>query len=274
MFTQQILLSLVPQTAPPPVEGWNISLLSFVTSFSVLSEGTAPSGVFFKPDGSKMFVSDDDNNAIYEYTLSTPWNIGTASYTNNQLSVATRDTNPSGVFFSPDGLKIFVSGNSSNSILLYTLSSAWDITTASYTTQFSVNTQDDIPTDVFFKPDGTIMYVSGARNDSVYQYGLSTAWDISTASYIQAYSVATQDGAPESVFFRTNGTKMYIVGPNSDAVHEYNLNTAWDISTASFLQSKSISAQDGLPRSIFFNATGTLMFMVGDSNNSVYAYTL
>jgi hypothetical protein len=46
------------------------------------------------------------------------------------------------------------------------------------------------------------------------------------------------------------------------------------ISNASYSgTSFSVSSQDGNPTGIFFNSTGTKMFMVGEVNNSVYQYT-
>ena len=47
----------------------------------------------------------------------------------------------------------------------------WDVSTASYSSKYkSVAAQDTEPTGVFFKPDGTAMYIMGYANDTVYQY--------------------------------------------------------------------------------------------------------
>ena len=45
-------------------------------------------------------------------------------------------------------------------------------------TNFSVNPQESTPEAVFFKPDGTKMYILGRSGDDVGEYALSTAWDI------------------------------------------------------------------------------------------------
>jgi hypothetical protein len=100
---------------------------------------------------------------------------------------------------------------------------AWDISTASYLQNFSVAAQETVPRDLFFKPDGTKMYIVGSSGDDVNEYDLSTAWDISTASYLQNFSVAAQETIPSGLFFKPDGTKMYIVGFSGDAVNEYDL---------------------------------------------------
>jgi sugar lactone lactonase YvrE len=65
------------------------------------------------------------------------------------------------------------------------------------------------------------MYIIGISNDRVHEYALSTAWNISTATFVQNFSVAGQELTPNAVFFKPDGTAMYIVGTSSDAVYEY-----------------------------------------------------
>jgi DNA-binding beta-propeller fold protein YncE len=103
-----------------------------------------------------------------------------------------------------------------NDVNEYDLSSAWDVSTASYLQNFSVASQETAPSGLFFKPDGTKMYVIGLFQDSVYEYDLSSAWDVSTASFTYPttnyFSVAAQETIPQGVFFKPDGTKMYVIG--------------------------------------------------------------
>ena len=71
------------------------------------------------------------------------------------------------MFFKTDGTKMYiVGGGSGDAIYQYTLSTAWDITTASYDSiNISVASQDTVATDIRFKPDGTVMYISGTSSD-------------------------------------------------------------------------------------------------------------
>ena len=104
-------------------------------------------------------------------------------------------------------------------------SGAWDISTASYLQNFSVASQETTPSDIFFKPDGTKMYVIGYIGDDVNEYDLSTAWDVTSASYLQNFSVSAQETSPSGIFFKPDGLKMYVVGQIGDDVNEYDLGT-------------------------------------------------
>ena len=100
-----------------------------------------------------------------------------------------------------------------------------DLSTASYdSVSFSATSQDSFPTGIAFKPDGTKMYMGGVGSNTVYQYTLSTAWDLDTASYDSvALDVSSQESSPRGVTFKPDGTKMYLIGFSSDSVHQYSL---------------------------------------------------
>ena len=241
--------------------------------FNVSAQETGPTGLFFKPDGTKVYIVGSLGDAVYEYDLSTAWDISSASYLQN-FSVSAQETGARGVFFKPDGIKMYVTGSSGDDVNEYTLGIAWDISTASYLQNFSVAVQNTFPTDLFFKPDGLKMYVVGATADAVYEYDLSTAWNISSASYLQNFSVAAQETFPTDLFFKPDGLKMYVVGTVGDDVNEYNLSTAWDISSASFLQNFSVAAQEIGPNGLFFKPDGLKMYVVGSVGDAVYSYDL
>jgi sugar lactone lactonase YvrE len=291
---------------------WDISTASFLQTFSIAAQEANPNGLFFKPDGTKMYVLGNTGDDVNEYDLSTPWDISTASflqsfsvaaqetnpqglyikpdgtvlyivgnvndrvdqYTIGGVSVSAQDTSPQGLFFKPDGTKMYIVGNAGDDVNEYDLSTAWDISTTSFLQTFSIAAQEANPDSLFFKPDGTKMYVLGNAGDDVNEYDLSTAWDISTASFLQTFSIAAQESNPDGLFFKPDGTKMYVLGNVGNDVNEYDLSTAWDISTASFLQLFSVSAQEIAPEGVFFRDDGLKMYVVGGGSGSVNEYDL
>ena len=66
---------------------------------------------------------------------------------------------------------MFLSDSSSAIAVEYSLSVAWDVSTASYTTQFSVSSETIGMHGLTFKPDdGTKMYIVGINPGEVHQY--------------------------------------------------------------------------------------------------------
>lgn len=189
---------------------------------SLSGQLTSPRGLNFKPDGTKLFVSCSTNNAIYEYNLSTAFDVSTASYSSNSLSI-TFGSNGSHCMTN-DGLNVYViDGN--DDVLQYTLSTAFDLSTGSYTAIVNnlVETSETSPSGIFISPDGTKLFISGYASDLVTQSTLSTAYDITTASYDSiSFPVGSQDGIPYGLFFKPDGSKMYIGGLANQTIFQYS----------------------------------------------------
>jgi DNA-binding beta-propeller fold protein YncE len=257
------------------LNAWDTSTIVRLNTFSVSGQDIEMEGIFLKPDGTAIYGVGYAGDTVEEYTMSTAYDLSTASYTRS-FSVAGQETTPSDLFFKSDGTKMYVIGFTGDDINEYALSTAWDISTASFTDVFSVSGQDSLPKGMFIKPDGTKLYVLGDANDSVYQYSMSTAWDVSTSSYDSvSFSVASQDASPGGLFFKSDGTKMYVIGTGSDKVHEYDLSTAWNVSTATLLQSTSLEGTDeAAPNGVGFSPDGDRMYVVGSSGDAFYEYSV
>jgi len=246
-------------------------------SFSVTSQDTFPQSITFNSDGTKMYIVGEGNDTIFQYSLSTAFDLSTASYDSVSLDVSSQDTQPTHMNFNDVGTKLYLLGNNNNSLFQYTLSTAYDISTASYdSVSFSVATQTTAPQGFTFNNDGTKMYIVENASDSVFQYTLSTAFDISTTSYDSvSLDVSSQDASPTGIVFNPAGTQMFLIGIGSDAVYQYTLSTAYDLSTASYDSvSFSVASQDTIPGALSFNNDYTKMYVVGNSNDSLFQYTV
>ena len=201
------------------------------------------------------------------------YDIANLSYDNVNFSVASQETNPTGVQFKPDGTKMYITGNTTNdAVYEYDLSTAWDVSTASYNQNFSFTVTGTNPQDLFFKPDGTKMFVVEGTNATIDEYNLSTAWDISTASYSQSGGT-TGETQPRSLFFKPDGTRMFVGGRQGDDITQYDLSTAWDVSTASGAGTFYVAAKEANPFGFAFNNDGTTFYVTG-SNGAIQEYNV
>lgn len=205
---------------------WDISTASYASkTFSVSSEENNPSGISFKSDGTKMYISGATGDDISQYSLSTAWDITTASF-DNVTAGSGQDTGVSGVFFKYDGTKFYMMGQADTDINEFNMSTAWDISTASFNQKSSsISSYEGAPWNLYFSTDGTKVFVIGTTGDEVNEFSLSTAWDISTLSHVRVFSVSSQETNPSGIFFKDDGTKMYITGYTGDAVYQYDTST-------------------------------------------------
>lgn len=253
---------------------WDISTasLQLPTQFSVASQTTLPYGIHFKTNGTKMYIVG--SSTVYAYNLSTSWDVSTASYANEQISVASSETSPTDVFFKPDGTKMYVVGWGSDVVLEYDLSTPWQVNSATLLQTLSISAQSSYSSGLFFKPDGTKMYVSDYFLDDIFSYNLSTAWDISTASFDYQLDISAQTPNAMELFFKPDGLIMFLVDQTNLNIVEYILNTAWDISTASYSQSVSISQATVSPYGLHFKDDGTKAYVVDPTTDGVITFDL
>lgn len=259
-------------TGTPLDKKWLSDLWGLLQSL-LAATSTTPSGNPDKVgasqylDAFKEFWDGDLFFKVFPY-----WISGGAPETYS-LDVTTQDPIPTGVAFKPDGLAMYITGDSNNTIYQYTLTTEWDLSTASYASKSKdITAQDSVPNAIAFKPDGTKMYIAGAFQDRINEYILTTAWDVSTAGFNANFSISGQEGSVHGLAFKTDGTKMYIVGANN-AVYQYSLSTAWLLSSASYDSvSFDVSSEVTAGRDVQFTPDGLKMFVLG--SGGLYEYEL
>ena len=191
------------------------------------------------------------------------------------VSVNTWETGPQGIVFSESGEKMFLIGYNGDDVNEFTLTGAYCIATLSFVDSFDVSSQATAPIDLAFNPSGDTMYVLQAAGSEVYEYKLSVAWDVSTASYVDSFDLSTEDSQPRGIEFSKSGKIMFILGSNGDEVNQYDLSVAWDVSTASASCHPCFEiSEDTELEGLAFNKAGDKMFVQGYGNDNVYEYKL
>ena len=100
--------------------------VSFVDSFDISKQETSPRGLAFNTDGTKMFVIGMGGDDVNEYTLTTGFDVSTASFVDS-FDISSQETNPNGLAFSADGTKMFVTGSSGDDVNEYTLTTGFEL---------------------------------------------------------------------------------------------------------------------------------------------------
>jgi|DEB0MinimDraft_6_1074348.scaffolds.fasta_scaffold00034_29 DNA-binding beta-propeller fold protein YncE len=256
----------------------DVSTASFVR-FDTVNIGANPYGIFFKPDGTKVYTLDADDT-IRETNLSTAWDISThgstvSSFTTNQsYNIAPRN-----LFFKTDGTEMYVGDALSDRVVQYSLSTAWDLSTASYTQFFSVQSQQNTFKAMCFDDSGENMYICGTYGgDNLDRYTLSTAWDISTCSYHSTSGTVSSAIEPSGLFIKgDDGTKIFTINRKNDSVVQWDLSTAYSITSdvgQTADSSFSVATQETSPIALYISPDGEHMYVVGTIDDGIDQYSL
>ena len=240
----------------------DISTASYSTNFDTANETTETVDLQFNSDGSKLFVACNSTNKIYRYTTSN-YSIASASYDSVSKDLSgTFATNINAFIFNGDGTSFYILGNDQggttpDTIYQFDMSTAYDIVNASYTKQGTTvqtgltTAVDNTPDKMIFNNDGTKVYITGRSTNQMYQFSLSTAYDISTISYDSVnMPIGVNTNYRAGMQWGHNGRKLYIIdgeGQTPLSLDMYTFTTPYDISTSGFNSSIDISG-NGLTR--------------------------
>jgi hypothetical protein len=195
---------------------WDITTATYDNiSYSISSRTGYPRSLYFSPDGQTMIIGTPESNTFFQFYLSTPWNVSTASYVRtNTVSYAAHSA-----FIDPTGTKLMLS-------YLYnyrhTLTTAWNISSISYTSQ-SLYYGGWGAWGIFMSSDGVRLYVVDSQNHFFKQFTLSTAWNVGTASIVASKDSSIYDTQPKAIFFNDIGTKMYFFGRQNLRIYQFSL---------------------------------------------------
>lgn len=218
---------------------WNISTLTQVNGFDVSADFNYTTGVELSPDGIYMYVSGGQSGSykIVTYYLATPWNILSASKIHELAT-----NSPGGVRLKSDGTKVYILDLTTPDIIKqYDLGTPWDLSTrsGSITGQLDVNTitGDNSLLGFSFFENGTKLLAVGSEVQSIFEFDLSTPWDVSTGTYKLSYFIGDKVSQPCDVYIDSNRQKVFVAGNspgNVNRIHQYEVTSvATGISTVS-----------------------------------------
>ncbi|MEQ8811556.1 MAG: hypothetical protein RIE59_20975, partial [Imperialibacter sp.] len=241
-------------------------------------EGT-PGGLAFSRDGLKMFIVGSSSDKVHQYSLALPFKV-TGGVTNNgsPLSIVAQDDGATGIAFSKDGLRMFITGANNKSIYQYSLNSSFDITSgATYIGAFSLAIYEATPQGLAFSTNGKKLFVIGSGGKEVNQFTLSAPYDITNAvSPDGLFSVSAQETSATGLAFSYDGRKMFVIGMLGIDVNQYSLTFPFDITTGVTFDGSpfSVSGQEIQPRDLAFSPDGSTLFVVGSHGDDVNSYQL
>ena len=133
---------------------WDVSTLTLTNTLLTTFPNAAAtiSAVTLNPDGTRLFIADEFTNLIHSYTLSTAFDLSTATLDIETFDLQFQETDVTGLAFRDDGCRMFTTGRNSDRIFQYDLSIPWDLTTVVYN-EISQSAPFANPTSLSFSDD-------------------------------------------------------------------------------------------------------------------------
>ncbi len=253
---------------------------TFIANFDITNEGLS-TGITFKPDGTKMYITGSAADKISQYNLTRAFDITSAAL-EKSVTINSVEAAPQGIKFNSDGTVIFILGTGNDGIDRWSLSTPYDIGSiiAANTTFTSIGGD---PRGFDFNNDGTKMFILDQADKQIEEYNLSTPYNPATKTLNNTLSntFTSSVNSHQGLAFNNDGSKMFVVkgensGNNADnKIEEYALSSAFNISTATLTGTFTPTSSSAADISgLAFNSSGTKMYHLDFDGDKVYEYSL
>jgi Tol biopolymer transport system component len=194
---------------------WDLSTASYVGAWGVgFAGGGSTSDFDISQDGTKLLVVKNNSNSAAVFTMSTTWDPST----NSAATVNSTFGQFLGVKWNDDGTKVYATTQGSVAYE-YPLSTPYDVTSQGAATHTTTATWDGRGLDM--RADGTEIYIADYSAQTVYQYRLTTPWDLSTMdeTALSSFDFTTTSPAinsPAALAVAGDG-KSFVLGTSSSS---------------------------------------------------------
>jgi hypothetical protein len=192
----------------------------------------------FSDDGDYLVLVNNAND-VYFHSLSTPWDISTATNTVNDFNVVGL-TSPFYVQIqgSPsqggNEAGLYINNNSTDQIIYYPFSTYFaaldDVNRVEF--DYSSIATNIIGFEFFNNGTKLLLAAPASSNSTAWVVPLSTAWDISTANAAAATAYSLPSTSVYSISFEETGLWAIASKLDQDSIQLWSLTTAYDLSTA------------------------------------------
>jgi len=270
-------------------------------TYSLGTQDTQPIGLVFGDSGTKMYVCGQTNDLVYQYSLSVPYSVATASYgtSYNPKSLGPQPSKLRTVAFTHNGRKMYVlaqqgitlpAGNgyaASRVITQHSLSTAWNIGTARWDgiyayprianplLKFNGATLSRC-NGLQVNGDGSRMWVvADMTPESLVELRFETDHGIGNLVVGPGFAVNGQDSTPQDLYVNAAGDRVYMIGSSTDSIYQYNVGTPGQLNTASYAN-KSIAVglntafEETTPTGLSWSPDGSRLYFAGLFKNTVF----
>ncbi|MCK5535378.1 MAG: DUF4815 domain-containing protein, partial [Bacteroidales bacterium] len=280
------------------IEGADIDIL-YNSEPYIPSRIFEPKSMHMNTDGTKMFVLNTSVNAIYEFDLTSNYNISTAVFNHKKYDMSRYESHGKDFQFSNDGNKMFVIGKNNTEMHQFDLDAPFDVSKAKYKSKVKLHDLNPVinkAVNFQFGNNGSSLYVldenpDDVNEDGVYkQYSLGNNFDVDTISVNNTgkHLKVKKDEAdkddqevagdfrPAQMKFNHDGREMFLLGTHSKNIQKFTLSSPYDISTSNFntfsySTSNTHSVENiNEPTGMSFDNDGIYLTVVGSDNSISY----
>ena len=259
----------------------------------------------FANDGQYLYVvleysleEKDDITKIQRFTLSTPFDVDTAVYDDDEAIIDVYDMEVSSIQVSVDGENLYIFDSSVFGLRRFSMSE-WKLITLADTGEifsdtdvsgvsqiFGAHVQNVPDADVSGSSRYLITFGIGDTDGNTYikQFKLNSSyrtWSLSSSSEFNSFTVSTTsqtNNIKEQIRYEYGANEgdsiLVLFTQSGDDIERYTLSTQWDVSTATLDSSLTIPGGTDPYTNYMITEDGNTIYFKGESTQDIETYSL
>ncbi|TVR87184.1 MAG: hypothetical protein EA411_08205 [Saprospirales bacterium] len=191
-------------------------------------------------------------------------------FSDTWLDISGETSNARATYWNPEGTMVYVVGRRTDNVVAYEVSEPWQVSMGSYYAEAEL--QGSNQHGLYFREDGEKMWIFDRTG--IWTYQLSEPWNIQTLSEGNYTDFSEHVRRGHDIDFNPDGSRLFIDDRDLGAVFQYDLDSAWDVSTASLDYHLDISDIQREVRGLEFIEEGRLMLLMDTRRREILQFEL
>lgn len=207
---------------------WDITSVTSSNKATLNNKNDSLKSAHIKPDGT-VLIATNNSGEVLEFSLSTPFDINTASLENK---VAVGNEGPA--FMSPRGKRLYTADF--EDVMKAEMSTSWDISTLSAKQHTTIGFAD--AKNIWVSPTGDYAFISKSGGPVIYKCEMTTSHDITTLNKVQTADLSSNNAYDGDMSLKGDLSRLYYY--SGGQLQEYEMSSPGDLSTISYVRGVSM----------------------------------
>ncbi|MEM4781767.1 MAG: hypothetical protein QXG03_09445 [Halalkalicoccus sp.] len=161
------------------IEGWDVTTAELVGFRNFEEEMTRGHDLDFKPDGSRLYIDDREERAVFQWVLDENWDVETAEL-GYRLDISDNENAVRGLEFDESGTRLFLVDTGLRQVHEYHLGTAWKLSTAAFSGDVLDLKETTNPRSITWRRDGTRFFITDNDTGDILKYEIEPGSELVT----------------------------------------------------------------------------------------------
>lgn len=191
------------------------------TSKSISSFDINARGIALNPEGTIMIVCGDGNNKLFEFDLSTPFDVTSWTSSSDDFTLNGSNLTSRGILWNDDGTELYVLNSGTTQLFAYSTTTPYSLSGMSFNTSVSHTLDNNSVIAMNWANSGYTLLVTNDSSDDLYSFRCDTPYDATTSEFRAQISMNSPSSSGVQVDETNQKILVYDISDDDISTYSY-----------------------------------------------------